>query len=318
MFRQPRLVILPPQHLGHEIHVGRSIVVDMICKGILDPKQGDFVMTGLPDRRFLYESLMGNDNVVDFSMVLGSCKPITPPKTASEYLFFPSDEFNQLSLFANHKIINLSEYSLPPTYCTFGTSDEMLNVGYSIPPRYWNARFIELIQKFNWSKEEEIIQTVPKELPLYIIIHHRYNASTDNLKRIIHALPTNLGKIIFTSDFSQLQHHLSGEKNIFFTNELKKYCTLLHDNRCKLLISEWSGAGQLAQYTLGSQGGIWYYYDHYPDIFNFTMTHKIWELNSTLGNYFNCWDFKNASGCTVNHFGSFDSLINSLENVKLS
>jgi hypothetical protein len=317
MLRKPRLVILPPQHLGHEIHVGRCIVVDMICKGILDAKQGDFVMTGLPDRRFLYQSLMGVDNVVDFSIVPGMNQPITPPKTISEYLFIPSSSFNQISLFSNHQIINLSKYALPPTYCTFGTSDEMINVGYSVPRRYWNALFIELIQQFHLSNIEEINQIVPRDLPLYVIIHHRYNASTDLLKRIIHALPSRLGKVIFTSNFYSLQQHLSEENNLYFTDDLKTYCTLLHDTRCKLLISEWSGAGQIAQYILGTQGSIWYYYDHYPDIFNFTMTHKIWELNATLGNYFNCWDFKIASGCSSNHFDSLDSLIKSVENIRV-
>jgi hypothetical protein len=143
---------------------------------------------------------------------------------------------------------------------------------------------------------QEIDKVIPRELSLFIIIHHRYNASVDKLKSIIHSLPTQLVKVIFTSNSNELQQQLAQESNMVFTEDLKTYSSLLHDSRCKLLISEWSGAGQIAQYTLGPQGGIWYYYDHYPDIYNFTMTHKIWELNAKLGNYFNCWDFKNASG----------------------
>ncbi len=318
MFRKSRLVILPPQHLGHEIHVGRSIVTDMICKGILDPNQGDFVMTGLADRRFLYESLMGVDNVVDFAMAPGHNQPFTPPKTASEYIFLDSGFFKRISLFSNYQIINLSAYALPPTYCTFDTSDEMTAVGYTVPHRYWNARFVELIQRFHWSNDEDIQKIVPRDTPHYIIIHHRYNASIDQLNRIISTIPTNLCKIIFSSNVCLFQQHFSKELNIHFTNDLKTYCTLLHDSRCKLLISEWSGAGQIAQYILGTQGAIWYYYDHYPDVFNFTMTHRIWELNATLGNYFNCWDFKIASGCSTQHFGSFDMLIQSLQQIRIN
>jgi hypothetical protein len=287
----------------------------MIFKGNLDSYQGDFVMTGLPDRRFLYESLMGVDNVVDFSMAPGFKQPVTPPKTASEYLFLNSSVFKSISLFSNYQIINLSAYALPPTYCTFDTSVEMTNVGYTVPNRYWNARFIELIQRFHWSNDEDIQKIVPGGTQHYIIIHHRYNASIDQLNRIIRTLPANLCKIIFTSNVGLLQQHFSSEINIHFTSDLKTYCTLLRDTRCKLLISEWSGAGQIAQYILGTQGAIWYYYDHYPDIFNFTMTHKIWELNATLGNYFNCWDFKVASGCTTNHFDSIESLLKSLVNI---
>ena len=98
-------------------------------------------------------------------------------------------------------------------------------------------------------------------------------------------------------------------ENLSFTDNLQCYASLLNDPRCKLLVSEWSGGGQISQYTLGPQGNVWYYYDHYADIYNFNMTHKIWELNATLGSYFNCWDFKCVSGCNIRHFPNIESLI---------
>jgi len=318
MNRKPRLVVLPPQHLGHEIHVGRSIVVDMVSKGILDPAHGDTIMTGLPDRRFFYESLLGVANVVDFSLVPGLSLPIQPPKTPSEYLSLPSSLLQSIVQFSNFQVVNLTSYALPPTYCTFDTSEEMVSVGYSIPERFWCTSYIDLVNCFHFLSTEEINTILPSELPLFIIIHHRYNASVDKLKSIIHSLPTQLGKVIFTSNSNELQQQLLQESNIVFTEDLKTYSSLLQDPRCKLLISEWSGAGQIAQYTLGPQGGIWYYYDHYPDIYNFTMTHKIWELNAKLGNYFNCWDFKITSGCSTQHFGSFDILIQSLQQIRVN
>ena len=317
MKRRPRLVVLPPQHLGHEIHVGRSIVVDMVSKGILDPSHGDTVMTGLPDRRFFYESLLGVANVVDFALVPGLSLPIQPPKSPSEYLALPSSVFQSIVQFSNFQIVNLTAYALPPTYCTFETSEEMLGVGYSIPERFWCDSFTDLLQRFHFLLTEEINTILPSELPLFIIIHHRYSASVEKLLGILHSLPTQLVKVIFTSNPENLQQELTLESNLFFTDNLKTYSSLLHDSRCRLLISEWSGAGQIAQYTLGPQGGIWYYYDHYPDIFNFTMTHKIWELNAKLGNYFNCWDFKIASGCSTQHFGSFEMLTQSLRQIRV-
>ena len=318
MNRKPRLVVLPPQHLGHEIHVGRSIVVDMVSKGILDQAYGDYIMTGLPDRRFLYESLLGVENVVDFSLVPSISLPIRPPKSNTDYLSVPSSVFKSIDQFANFLIINLTSYALPPTYCTFGTSEEMTSVGYSIPERFWCATYIDFVQRFHLLSTQEINTILPRELPLFIIIHHRYNAPVEKLRKIIHSLPTQLVKVIFTSNSNELQQLLLQETNLVFTDNLKTFSSLLHDSRCKLLISEWSGAGQIAQYTLGPQGGIWYYYDHYPDIFNFTMTHKIWELNAKLGNYFNCWDFKIASGCSTQHFGSFDLLIKSIQHIRIN
>lgn len=318
MSRKPRLVVLPPQHLGHEIHVGRSIVVDMVCKGVLNQSYGDCVMTGLPDRRFFYESLLDAKNVFDFSLVPGIQQPIRPPKNTSDYLSLASSVFTEIELFSNHQVVNLTAYALPPTYCTFDTSEEMAAVGYAVPERYWGPAYIEHAHKFNLLSELQINQLVPSALSLFIMIHHRYNAPVEKLTKIIDSLPRELVKIIFTSNSVELQRQLINRPNLIFTEDLKTYSSLLHDSRCKLLITEWSGAGQIAQYTLGPQGGIWFYYDHYPDIFNFTMTHKIWELNARLGNYFNCWDFKIASGCTTQHFGSFDLLIKSIQNVRVS
>ena len=318
MNRSPRLVVLPPQHLGHEIHVGRSIVVDMVSKGILEQSHGDHVMTGLPDRRFFYEALIGAENVVDFSLVPGISQPIKPPKNTIDYLFLPSSVFKNIEQFSNFEIINLSNYSLPPTYCTFHTSEEMTNVGYSVPERYWNSTFTDLVQSFNFLSTDEVNEVIPRELSLFVIIHHRYNAALEKLMTIIDALPALLPKVIFTSNTNDLKYHLQHKPNLFFTDNLRLYSSLLHDSRCKILISEWSGGGQVAQYTLAEQGSIWYYHDHYPDIYNFTMTHKIWELNAKLGNYFNCWDFKIPSGCSTYHFASFDILLKSIHQIRIN
>jgi hypothetical protein len=318
MNRKPRLIIIPPQHLGHEIHVGRNIVVDMLSKGVLEKSSGDCIITGLFDRRFLYESFLGIDNIFDFSIIPGLEQPIRPPKNTTDYLNISSSFFNGLNQFRDFHVINLSNYSLPPTYCTYGTSEEMSVAGYTVPEKYWNEHFIEYARRFNFSTTEEINHLIPSELTLFIVIHHRYSASIEKLNAILNSLPVELTKIIFTSHSDELSKQLSDRSNLFFTENLKFYSTLLKDSRCKLLISEWSGAGQLAQYTLGQQGGVWYYYDHYPDVFNFTMTHKIWELNAKLGNYFNCWDFKNISGCSISHFPSFDKLIASCMNIKIT
>lgn len=318
MNRKPRLVVLPPQHLGHEIHVGRNMVVDMCSKGILSSELGDCVMTGLPDRRFLYESLFLPQQVYDFSLVLGLKQPIRPPKSPSEYLLLPSSSFSSINSFAEHQVINLSGYALPPTYCTFGTSEEMRAVGYAVPDTYWNDRFIDLAKQFNFSTKSEINALIPDATPVYISIHHRYNAPIEKLMKILESLPAALSKVIFTSNIVELQKNLNAVPNLFFTDDLKSFASLLKDARCKLLISEWSGAGQVAQYTLGPQAGVWYYYDHYPDIFNFTMTHKIWELNAKLGTYFNCWDFKNISGCDIQHYSSFENLLAAVKQIRLN
>jgi hypothetical protein len=317
MSRNSRLVVLPPQHLGHEIHVGRNIVIDMFNKGILSPQNGDCVLTGLQDRIFLYEAIFGKDHVFDFSIVPNIPQPIRPPKVISDYLSIPSSTFTKIERFKDYNIINLSDYSLPPTYCTFGTSAEMAEVGYSVPERYWNESFIELAQSFNFGSSLNNDDFVPSKSPAFVIIHHRYSASIDNLFKILSSLPLQLPKVIFTSNKKEINENFRGLPNLTYTEDLQSYAKLLKDNRCKILISEWSGAGQVAQYTMGPQGGVWYYHDHYKDVFNFVKTHKIWEHNAKLGTYFNCWDFKNVSGCDIQHFSSFDTLLTAIRQVQI-
>jgi len=290
----------------------------MVSKGILEKSSGDCIITGLSDRRFLYEPFVGADQVFDYSIIPEIEKPIRPPKNNTDYLNFTSSYFAQQDQFSNFQIINLTEYALPPTYCTFGTSEEMLAVGYDVPEQYWNKRFITAAQKFNFFSKDEINNLIPEKIPLFIIIHHRYSASIEKLNLILNSLPSELIKVVFTSSPIELKEKLINHADIFITDDLKAYSSLLNDSRCKLLISEWSGAGQVAQYTLGSQGGVWFYYDHYPDIYNFSMTHKIWEHNSKLGNYFNCWDFKNISGCNITHFSSFNKMIDNCKIIKVT
>lgn len=309
MSRKSRLLVIPPQHLGHELHVSRSIVCDMLSRGFIEPGLGDSVVTGLPDRKFFYQALFGTERVFDFSELPGIASPIRPPKVFSEYLNIGSDFFTNTSYFNNFDIINLTEYAFPPTYCTYIANSEMKAIGYEVPDRYYDKKFKEISQKFEFSAEHEVFEIAPASVDMFVIIHHRYGSPIDHLLKLISKFPPDLPKFIFTGNPTNISADLHAVGNIVVIDSLQVYATLLHDPRCRLLISEWSGGGQIAQYTLGPQGMIWYYYHHYPDLYNFTMTHQIWELNATLGTYFNCWDFKRTSGCHIRHFPDFNSIL---------
>jgi len=318
MSRKPRLIIIPPQHLGHEIHVARCIVIDMLIKGFLSVQHGDCVMTGLSDRRFFYESLFDIGNVFDFSILSSNYLIQKPPKTTEDYSNFPTSKFYEFEELRKFKIINLSIYSLPPPFCTFSTSDEMVEIGYDIPDRYWSDDFVIKSQSFNFSTLDPVVEYVNTNFPLFILIHHRYNAPFAKLQSILNSLPTLLPKIIFCNERLSIERLLPNSENLLFIDNLNLYATLLNNIKCKLLITEWSGAGQLAQYILGPHGAIWHYYDHYKDIFNFTKSYKIWEHNAKIGSYFNCWDHKVVTGCDTQHFSSHEDLLLSLKNISLT
>ena len=66
MVRKSRLIVVPPQHLGHELHVSRSIVCDMLQRDFISSELGDLIITGLPDRKFFYEGFFDATHVIDF------------------------------------------------------------------------------------------------------------------------------------------------------------------------------------------------------------------------------------------------------------
>jgi hypothetical protein len=312
MKRKPRLVVIPPQHLGHELHVARCVVIDMLKQNFLSPSQGDSIITGLRDRRFFYESLFGNPNTHDFSSLPSVDKPVRPPTSLGEYLQVGADVISGVPSFSNYEILNLAPYAMPPTDCTFSETEQMRELGYSIPKKFFDAEFQGLARSFDLYSEDKIKQHIPDEIKYFVVIHHRYSAGDDKLLEIFASLPLKLPKLIFTANAAELGERFRGMPNALFCDDLQLYATALSDFRCKLLISEWSGGGQLGQYLLGPQGGIWFYYDHYPDIYNFTATHKIWERNALMGDFFNCWDFKNLTGCDIKHFGTFKDLNSAL------
>jgi hypothetical protein len=81
----------------------------------------------------------------------------------------------------------------------------MYAAGYSVPDTYWNDRFIELAQYFNFLSKDQVDSIIPPQLYLFIIIHHRYSASVEKLLLILDSLPIELSKVIFTSNSKELQ-----------------------------------------------------------------------------------------------------------------
>ncbi len=231
------------------------------------------------------------------------------PRAPDEYIHVTSSQLQSVPRFSGFDVINLTGYALPPTHCTFSTTDEMAELGYRVPEQFLSEAFSQHARRFKFSAPEELAKAVPAEAPHYVVLHHRYGASIDDLLKLFRksAHPSLEGGIHLESPRNGAVPQRHAQR--FLYQRPSVICHGTEDERCKLLISEWSGAGQLAQYTLGNQGGIWFYYNHYPDVFNFTATHKIWETNAMLGNYFNCWDFKNISGCDIRHFPDFDALI---------
>jgi hypothetical protein len=315
--RNPRVVVIPPQHLGHELHIARCVVVDMITRGYLSESLGDKVITGLSDRKFLYEGMIGEKNTFDLSAV---------PFYSTAHLQRPVDwepnsfrvdveQIRNLHYFRGYDIIDLTYLSGPAPVPNFIPSHEMAKIGYDFPKTYLNDAFIKLAMKFSFSSSDVLDKVIPREIGSYIVIHHRHKAKVDDLVKILLSIPFNIPKIIFTSEISNVAAKTKGLPFVFLTSDLKIYASSLSDTRCKLLISEWSGGGQIAQYILRSQGTIFFYYGHYSCSSNFTSYHKAFEYSARLGHLFNFWDFKYISDCKSEHFSNLELLVDRLETI---
>lgn len=291
--RMPRLIVIPEQPLGHELHVSRCIVVDMLCKNVFSPESGDAIVTSRIDRKFLYERLVGKGNV--------TAQADLTPEQAGDYF-----------------VIDLRLFSMPPTICTFNATRQMRAVGYEIPNEYFTENFISKCSLINYVSTETIDSTFPKSIGSFVVIHDRFSAANKNILTIIEALPEDLVKIVFGPNMNNLLEKLTNCKNVYITNNLQVYATLLHDERCRLLISEWSGGGQLAQYAMREGRLIWYYFETYPDVYNYVNDHKIWEAQSLNSSYLTCWDFKQINGCVREYFESLPKMIEAITQRKVA
>ena len=62
-----------------------------------------------------------------------------------------------------------------------------------------------------------------------------------------------------------------------------------------MVISEWSGGGQLSQYC--NNNNIVYYFDNYPSN-DYEILYEKYQIEAEQNNnIFHCWDFKTMTSC---------------------
>ncbi|AYV80245.1 MAG: hypothetical protein Gaeavirus20_10, partial [Gaeavirus sp.] len=85
------------------------------------------------------------------------------------------------------------------------------------------------------------------------------------------------------------------------------YASFLSNTNCKLLISEWSGGGQLSQYCFN--GKTLYYFDNYAS-HDYEIHYLQYQFHANLlNNIFNCWDFKSTTNCDREYCKTFDNML---------
>jgi hypothetical protein len=268
--------------LGHEVHITRCIIIDMLLKGYI--KSNDIIVTK-KDRKFLYTLLF--NNVCDI------------------------DDFNKnhsihLSKRNDINIINLNEYT---TGAATGNITNYKNFIFN--KKYYTEEFKNKLLNIEYidTKYDDNYNND------YVLIHHRYADNIDNLKKIcykihnVYGADTNI--IIFNNNINNLS--TISNKNIILINNLQIYASYLNGYnskyKCKLFITEWSGGGQLSQYCYS--GNSLYYFNNYNSIDYINRFDYIKE-NVMKCSYFDWWDFKNPSNSNYKLFINLDELLNNI------
>lgn len=264
--------------LGHELHVTRCVIIDMLLQSYIN--ENDVIVVKNSDKKFLYAALFKN--------VLTYCQYI------DFIISIDQKEYN---------IIDLSPINQNPDFLL--THISIPNFNFS--PRYYSDEFKRALLKINFRQSTDLI--LNKD---FIVIHRRYDEDIQKLKMACEKFlqeNIDLNIIIFNNDINELKKDIN-YNNVILIDNLQLYATYLNDNKCRGVISEWSGGGQVAQYCCNKKT-IMYYFNHYQSQGYIPMKDQC-IANSMSGDYLQSWDFKNPGDSTILMFNDFNDLLNNI------
>ena len=272
--------------LGHEIHITRSILIDMLLQGYVG--ENDIIFT-LKDRMFLYTSLFKNvESIYDFERIAEENKKIGINLDIVDISQYTEDACVSSSL------TNYKDFTFSKNYYSENFKNSLLNIHFC---------------DFNYDLNH---------IGDYVIIHHRYNANINSLKKLIssiHEINKDINIVIFNNNKS-LKNNLGSSENLIFIQDLHLYASYLKGYnskyKCKLFITEWSGGGQLSQYCFN--GPIMIHFEEYPIRVKFPDTLEDLQKGATSTNYFTNWDFKNPTAANITMYDDIESLVNNIKN----
>jgi len=266
--------------LGHEIHMTRFILFDLLEKNIID--LNSTIVNISEDRFFLYNKLF--KNMITYDNYHNNHKNkeniVTIDLTKSMHL-------------SNDAIVEVIDYNLN----LFERTDKFIN--------YIND--IDFYDLINHSCYSDIINEK------FIVIHWRTNIiglskdKIESLLRIINKLKENFDLKIVIFSVENININL---ENVYVINNLQLYASFLNNKNCDLFISEWSGGGQLSQYCCNSK--IIYFFDDYPSL-DYEMHYENYQNYANLkNNIFNYWDFKTTTNCERFYYKTLDIMLENM------
>lgn len=263
--------------LGHEIHMSRFVLFDMLLQNVISIN--DIIVT-LKDRLFLYTKIF--------------------PNCIDDITFMNMDK-------TKYKIINLSLITGSDIPVNRNSIYETYN--HKILDKFYTPEFKLLLNNIDFCD----INYDSKYNKDYIVIHQRYNCDINILIQLIEKIneKNDINIVIFNNNKSFLQMTLQKYNNLIFIDNLQLYASYLNSYKskykCKLFISEWSGGGQLSQYTY--DGKIKYYFNQYND-YSY-IGQEVSFLKESMTHDFRGphWDFKYSRDIEISMFKNIYDLL---------
>lgn len=215
-------------NLGHELFWTRKMLLLLLKNNYID--KNITVVTYRLDRFFLYTNYF--NNIITYSNFVNNCKPNIDINTILDLTLY-------LSTVTHHTIEQLKILGL--------NENELIQN--------------RIFQNCNTPDFNNYICNLDFSLDLAT-----YNNIICNAFFIIHIRPTSR-YIEYLLDFIKINNlnvilFTNLEINYpFKTNNLQTFASLLNNQNCLGLLSEWSGGGQLSQFCAKK---VIYYYDEYP------------------------------------------------------
>jgi hypothetical protein len=264
--------------LGHETNLTRFVLFDMLIQRYIT--KDDIVVT-LKDRKFLYTKI------------------------------FP----NCIDSEAYHQIPNKSDYRIIPLWKITGSEMHIDR------PAIYQQFQHTMLEKVDFPEMKLLLNSI-EYCPIdplnqyidFIVIHHRYQCSPTILQKIIEKVRKGnllISIIIFTSNITFLKKKIENDTNILWIDNLQLYASYMNSSKCTLVISEWSGGGQLSHYC--HDGPVLYYFNHYRDITGYVGREKQILLESMSSDFRGpYWDFKYSRSIDIRLYKNIVDLIENL------
>jgi hypothetical protein len=265
--------IYPHFCFGHDIHVSRIIVFDMLNKNIINNED---VLIVTKDRQFLYSHVF--NNILTFEEFIQKIHNSEIIVNKDNFIFLPPVIAELLSLRGENK--------------------ELLYFNYDVYNKtYWNEKLIENIKNINENHLlDDKLNNIIKNEKFLIFIIRTFNHCTIDLNYLnylsqLRTKSINKYKLILfcVKDF-EINEELYDHK----INNIAEYATLLTHNNCNFLIGEISGLLELSYYNHGDNLKILEFHNnHYKKEKNFLVSTYFKESISSR------WNAKSIS--PINH-----------------